>query len=612
MHLMFVCCSVAILYIVLPVVQGQANCSSFLHIPLLTRSQGEREEDRCDNCTSESYLCPPWYKPTKGGSCKFGAQVRDAVAGIASTMQTTLLPLYCMTSSNVSMTGNEALGSCLLSISVACTFVENAVILPCNISDLNDFMCASTNREGQLCGRCREGFAPPVYSYSLRCVNCTDYSLNWLKYLAVAFGPLTVFSVIISVFHISPTSPYLHGFIFMAHIGCSPNIIRMILRSNEEVPLNIRQSFIHEVIFSILAIWNLDFFRTIYKPFCIHPNVSVIQALAMDYIVAAYPLTLVAVTYVLVTLHTRNCWLLTKIWKLFRHIMRPILRNFDIHTSLIDSFATLFLLSSIKFQSVSSDLLLPTRLYDINGSPNSKTYLYLAGDVEYFGSEHMPFAIIALVVLSMFVILPTLLLFLYPCRCFQQLLNRLHCNFHVLRVFMDVFLGPYKDGTDNSRDLRYFAGAFFLARVIFVVLFGYLNSFLSLTLMGLIFITLLLMTAIFQPQKSKFHCNVDCVFLFFLSVLCLIAIGGDFVHLHATTHVITVCVTAIIGMSGIMFITCLIVHRILLRRMDLQDILRKVAERCAQCINSLKSCIKKENDITPDEAEYLAPLISDH
>ena len=291
-------------------------------------------------------------------------------------MGTTLQYLYCMTSSNVSNTRNEALGSCLLFLPD--NLVEKAVILPCNISDLNDFMCASTNREGQLCGRCREGFA----------------------------------------------------------------------------------FWIHNVIYSLCGIWNLDFFRTIYKPFCIHPKVSVIQALAMDYLVAAYPLTLVAVTYVLVTLHTRNCWLLTKIWKPFRHIMRPILCNFNIQTSLIDSFATLFLLSSIKFQSVSSDLLLPTRLYDINGNPNSKTYLYLAGDVEYFGSEHLPFAIIALVVLSMCVILPTLLLFLYPCRCCQQLLNRLHCNFHVLRVFMDELLGPYKDGTDNSRDLRYFAGAF--------------------------------------------------------------------------------------------------------------------------------------------------------
>ena len=131
-------------------------------------------------------------------------------------MQTILQPLYCMTSSNLSSTGNEALDSCFLT--VPRRFGEKEVILPCNISDLNDFMCASTNREGQLCGRCREGFAIPVYSYSLRCVNCTDYSLNWLKYLAVAFGPLTVYSVIISVFHISPTSPYLHGY---NYIHCS-------------------------------------------------------------------------------------------------------------------------------------------------------------------------------------------------------------------------------------------------------------------------------------------------------------------------------------------------------------------------------------------------------
>ena len=601
---MFVCCSVAILYIVLPVVQGQANCSSFLHIPLPARSQSEREENRCDNCTSESYLCPPWYKPTRGGSCKFGAQLGYVVDGIASTMQTQLLHLYCMTSSNMSSTGNEALGSCLLFLP---RFLgDKAFILPCNISDLNDLMCASTNREGQLCGRCREGFAPPVYSYSLTCVNCTDYSLNRLKYLAVAFGPLTVFSVIISVFHISPTSPYLHGFIFTANIMCSPNIVRIVVRHAEESSNNF---WIHNVIYSLFGIWNLDFFRTIYKPFCIHPKVSVIQALAMDYLVAAYPLTLVAVTYVLVTLHTRNCWLLTKIWKPFWHIMRPILRNFDIQTSLIDSFATLFLLSSIKFQSASSDLLLPTRLYDINGSPNSKTYLYLAGDVEYFGSEHLPFAIIALVVLSMFVILPTLLLFLYPCRCCQQLLNRLHCNFHVLRVFMDVFLGPYKDGTNNSRDLRYFAGAFFLARVMFVLLFGYFNSLLSVTLMGLLFSTLLLMMAIFQPQKSKFHYNVDCVFLFFLLVGILLIVGGDYSHLGTVTFAVSVCGCIIIRVSLLMFITGLIVHRILLRRIDLQDILRKVAERC---ITSLKSCIKKENDITPDEAEDLSQLISDH
>ena len=73
------------------------------------------------------------------------------------------------------------------------------------------------------------------------------------------------------------------------------------------------------------------------------------------------------------------------------------------------------------------------------------------------------------------------------------------------------------------------------------ILFGYLDSLLSVTLMGLVFSTLLLMMSMFRPQKSKFHCNVDCVFLFFLAVLCLIVVGGDFTHYHKTTCVITEC-----------------------------------------------------------------------
>ena len=138
---------------------------------------------------------------------------------------------------------------------------------------------------------------------------------------------------------------------------------------------------------------------------------------------------------------------------------------------------------------------------------------------------------------------------------------------------MDVFLGPYKDGTDNSRDLRYFAGAFFLTRIIFVLLFGYLNSFLSVTLLGLVFSILLLMMAIFQPQKSKFHYNVNCVFLFFLLVVILLIVGGDFSHSGTVTYAVTVCGGITILVSLLMFNTGLIVHRILLRRIDLQDIL---------------------------------------
>ena len=147
-------------------VQSQSNCSSFLYIPLLDSSHRETGNDRtCENCTAESTVCPPWYILTTGGSCKFGKTVHAAVQNIPSTMQTKLQYLFCMTSKT---DGSQVLSSCLLSLPHL--LGANYFLLPCNTSELNKFMCSKSNRDGQLCGKCREGFAPPVYSYSLTCV----------------------------------------------------------------------------------------------------------------------------------------------------------------------------------------------------------------------------------------------------------------------------------------------------------------------------------------------------------------------------------------------------------------------------------------------------------
>ena len=202
-------------------------------------------------------------------------------------------------------------------------------------------------------------------------------------------------------------------------------------------------------------------FRIFYKPFCIHPNMTVVQALALDYIIALYPLVLLVITYGLVSLHSRNNRIIVTLWRPFTTFLRPFIHNFNIKKSLIESFATLYHLSMMKMQSVTLDLLSPTVLYNIDGRIDDKLFLYLAGDVEYFGSDHMPYAILALFFSTVFLLIPGLLLFFYPCRLFQHFLNKIHCNFIALRTFMDVFQGHYKDGTNNTHDYLFFSGIFF-------------------------------------------------------------------------------------------------------------------------------------------------------
>ena len=43
------------------------------------------------------------------------------------------------------------------------------------------------NRQGQMCGQCKDNHSPSPYSYELKCAHCLHYKYNWLKYLAVAY-----------------------------------------------------------------------------------------------------------------------------------------------------------------------------------------------------------------------------------------------------------------------------------------------------------------------------------------------------------------------------------------------------------------------------------------
>ena len=250
------------------------NCTSYLSQNKSSSLESSKSEFR--------NLCPPWYTISEDyKSCRKGSKIFDVVTFEKRTNQTWLKKYYSMTTDVNATKRTDVVGGCLSS-SLHQSIRTVTFPLPCNISELNGYMCAGLNREGQLCGRCEKGFAPPVYSYSLVCTNCTtDYHLNWLKYIGVAFGPLTIFCLIICVFHISATSPYLHGFVFFCQIVTSSMWMRLIVNGN--APTNTKTTIAAlKAYFSIIGIWNLDFFVTVYEPFCLSPNMTVVQAIALN------------------------------------------------------------------------------------------------------------------------------------------------------------------------------------------------------------------------------------------------------------------------------------------------------------------------------------------
>ena len=479
------------------------NCSATLNISIQRRHQTMGTEA----APGESAECPPWFhRCSQGAGCEAGPQLGGIVWQNMATLQTYLQQCNCMTQHN----GTLAVGACLYT----CNAITGSFPLPCDVTDLNNFTCAGLNREGQLCGQCIEGHAPPVYSYDLKCVECKDYQYNWLKYLAVAFLPLTVFFCVVTVFSISFTSPLLSGVVLVFQILASPLAMSIATLLLESGVLIFNKPLI-AVLASIAGIWNLDFFRLVYEPFCLHPNMTTLHVQALEYAIAVYPLLLIVLTYVMVSLHDSNFKPVVWLWKPFRWLLKHFKQQWNVRTSLIDVFASFIFLSTSRLLTASFNVLVPTYVYvfhnETDTHPTMKHYLLNAPTVEYFGREHLPFALLALTVLVLLVVLPMLLLFLYPLRCFQCLLNRLHLNSHALRTFMDVFQGTFKDGTNGTRDYRSCSGLLLLSVSVLCVIFSQTLSSFYYPVATIFILLYCVLFIIFQPYKRRCHNYITIV-----------------------------------------------------------------------------------------------------
>ena len=378
-----------------------------------------------------------------------------------------------------------------------------------------------------------DGYSPPVYSYYPHCVNCTSGTNNWPKYLAVSLLPTTVFFLGILTLRLRATSPLLNGYIMLCQIITAPPIQRLIAYSiyagHYKNTQAVKMSFIY---FGCIGIWNLDFFRLAYTPFCLHPNASTLQVLSLDYIIAAYPLTLIILTYTLVRLHYHNCTLVVWLWRPFISCFARCRRQWDIQNSLVDAFATFLLLSYVKFLSVSFDILMPTFSWDMDYRIQPAV-LYYDGSIEYFGKDyvHLPYALLAIAVLLVFTFLPILLLCLYPCRCFQSFLNRYHLSSPALHTFMDIFQGSFKDGTNGTRDCRYFAAVYLIARVILYLSVGISIITFNTSMISSVLLFLIVLLVIFQPYKESLYNKLN---ICLMAILMMVSFSEMQFHLYVT------------------------------------------------------------------------------
>ena len=189
---------------------------------------------------------------------------------------------------------------------------------------------------------------------------------------------------------------------------------------------------------------------------------------------------------------------------------------FKIQPSLTHTVASVYTLCSTLLTAVSFKILFPIHY-------EGKNNFFYDGTQKYFEGWHGLACTFALIVLLIQIIV-TVYLFLYPFQFFQKFFSKLKFKKDFLVAVTDVFTGPYKYGTDNSWDYRYFAGIHFALRILILPFNGLPILRVVFIIQICVYSIFIVTLVIFRPYKRSIH-TFNEVFLL-ASLICVVGWTG--------------------------------------------------------------------------------------
>lgn len=506
----------------------------------------------------DSDQCPPWffYNATKNlCECYSSPSIENIVK---CTENGALLQYgYCMTYDE----GGYYVGLCeYFNLEKYNKSILNGYIsLPNNVSELNDYMCGPLNRKGAMCSQCTDGYGLSVTSVGHTCSDCANAWYGVPLYLFLEFVPITIFYFIILFFKINMTTAPMLTFVFYCQIGVSTFLM---LSNRYLFSGTITYRFL-DVLTTIYGIWNLDFFRYIIPPFCISPNLKGIHITFMYYVSAFYPLCLIAISWLIIALSHKNGKTTGWLQQLIKRFLKHTSTKLDAKNTMIDVFATIFLLCYAKLVFTCLRVLSYRVTFNINNSSTHEIFTVKSDPtVVFFSREHLPFAMISIVIFFVVLLPMPLLLALFPVPSFRLLLFKLKFASYpiaALNTFLDKFYSCYRDGLDGGKDMRSLVSMHFFLRLIcnFFNVDQVLVS-VSFTIVIFLYTASSLLIAIVRPYKKTYMNVTDTLILINLALISVVlnSYSGQKNHNSATSifYLISgsiLCTIPLLGMFGV-------------------------------------------------------------
>ena len=406
---------------------------------------------------------------------------------------------------------------------------QYGILLPKNVSQINEYSCAPMNRRGFVCSECIEGYGLSVTSYQSTCTECKN---NWegvLWYLLVELLPLTAFYLLLLIFRVDIISAPMMCFImysmlvnFIITTTTSSHSINEILFTEHRTP-----RLGTKLLRTVSGIWNLDFMLDFIPPFCISSKLTPFHLASLSWICTLYPFILMLFTYVIIELHGRNFWPVVWIWNVFHKSCFRLRKVWNIKNDMVNVFSSFFL---IIFGKVITHALRISECHCLStvsesGVEEKICPTLLDPNIDCQSPRHLSFIVPSILTVIIFNVLPMSLLVLYPIKVVRTLLSKCRLDTIALNIFVEKFHHSYKNGLDGGRDMRSFCGLYFILTCLIATcrpLSRYLietNYFFS---KAVLFWTAALLVALVKPYKSRYMNVLDSLLLAHLGLICIL------------------------------------------------------------------------------------------
>ena len=472
--------------------------------------------------------CPPGYYPSNGG-CHCSVGTSEELYGVTKCnykCAVYLNPQFWAGYMNIE--GKHM----LMTSNCPKDYCNNTRLqLPNSTHTSLDNLVCSHHRTGYVCGNCQNGYYVYINCPSYHCGPCNDTLSDhgYLYTLASKYVPLTLMMSYIIFFDISLVDGPLNSFILSSQLISLQRSGKISITFPAE-GTKVAKPVMKTAMF-LYDIWNLVFIESLLPHYCAYKSDTAMPVIVSEYIPAFYVLFFCIIFFTVIPWickccshsnnHLQNCVL-----KIERMCIRVRYR-WSVKNSIIHSLTTFVVLSYAKITSVTFQVLTPLFVYGPGGQDShyKKTVVWYDGTMPYFGHDHFPYAMIALFMLIIFVLIPPLLLLSYP--LLPVLLTRLGLQdcWIVKKLIInplskcvpifDAFQSCYKD------EYRFFAGLLFVYRIVASAISAFTPTpVINLAWLQGFLLLILLIHCTCQPYKKRWHnCIEGFTFIILASII---------------------------------------------------------------------------------------------